>query len=396
MQSSIDILNDIRLQLNSLVIFRNLLGAPVIAKLDKLIANIGDPAGAVSSYAEFVSELYRDYNDFSEYLYDFMLEDDNFYIRAKSNGTEIDGVIEKALKNELITLQGLSRLRSEDVKKFIGYDGFLPDWNTSDHDFISAYENRVQTISKRGFGVFSKYHVFAVSGDRIVPVKYPDPQRLAALACYERERNLVVENTKALLKGGEAANVLLYGDAGTGKSSTVKAVVNQYKDEGLRLVEVKKNQLRKLPDILGQLADNPLKFIIFIDDLSFTENDDDFSSLKALLEGGVSAKSGNVAIYATSNRRHLVKERLSNRDGDDLHVNDTLQDISGLSARFGLTIVFQKPGKDVYLEIVKHLAADHDIEAGEQLLMNAEAFAVRSGGRSPRAAKQFISAQLRY
>jgi len=152
--------------------------------------------------------------------------------------------------------------------------------------------------------------------------------------------------------------------------------------------------LCKLPDILEQLSETPLKFIVFIDDLSFMENDDNFTALKALLEGSVSAIGKNVVIYTTSNRRHLIKEQFSDRSGDDdIHLNDTLQEIMSLAARFGLTVTFERPDKDTYLSIVKQIALTYDIAADEQFLINAEAYAIRNNGRSPRTAKQFVELQ---
>ena len=160
-----------------------------------------------------------------------------------------------------------------------------------------------------------------------MPVRYPDPQRLSELPGYEQEREKVIANTRALLEGRPANNVLLYGDAGTGKSSTVKAIANEFAPDGLRLIEVKKNQLYQIPALMDELAKNPLKFILFIDDLSFASNDDNFAALKAILEGGVGGRSHNVAVYATSNRRHLVKETMADRSGDDLHAMDARQEL---------------------------------------------------------------------
>ena len=181
------------------------------------------------------------------------------------------------------------------------------------------------------------------------------------------------------------------GDAGTGQSSTVKAIANEYADRGLRLVEVKKNQLYELPGLMDSLAENPLKFILFIDDLSFTVNDGDFAALKAILEGSAGGQAANVAVYATSNRRHLIKETLSDREGDDIHASDTRQELMSLAARFGLTVTFSVPDRDRYLYIVRQLAARYGLELGEtELAVRAEAFAIRAGGRSARVAKQFV------
>ena len=175
--------------------------------------------------------------------------------------------------------------------------------------------------------------------------------------------------------------MLLYGDAGTGKSSTVKAIANEFAPDGLRLIEVKKNQLYQIPALMDELAKNPLKFILFIDDLSFASNDDNFAALKAILEGGVGGRSHNVAVYATSNRRHLVKETMADRSGDELHAMDTRQELMSLSARFGLTVTFQQPDK----------AKQYNVQMpSDQLFIKGAAFALRAGGRSPRVAKQFV------
>ena len=204
-----------------------------------------------------------------------------------------------------------------------------------------------------------------------------------------------MKNTRAFIDGRPAANVLLCGDAGAGKSSTVKAVANAFFDEGVRLIELRKDQLRYLPEVMGKISGNPLKFIIFIDDLSFNQNDDNFNMLKAALEGSASAMADNAVIYATSNRRHIIKESFSDREGDDVHRNDTLQELLSLSERFGLTVLFSKPNKALYLEIVKELAKRFEIKINEkELEIQAEAFALRKGNRSVRCAEQFIKSLL--
>ena len=197
------------------------------------------------------------------------------------------------------------------------------------------------------------------------------------------------------MEGRPAANVLLCGDAGTGKSSTVKAIANDFFNQGLRLIELRKDQLRYLPLVMAKISGNPLKFIIFIDDLSFNQNNDDFSMLKAALEGSASATAENAVIYATSNRRHIIKESFADRDGDDVHRNDTLQETLSLSERFGLTVLFSKPDKKLYLSIVHELAERHKIQMKkEELDVQAEAFALRKGSRSARCAEQFINSLL--
>ncbi len=229
----------------------------------------------------------------------------------------------------------------------------------------------------------------------IIPITSADRITLDRFIGYADEREKVIRNTVAFLEGRPAANVLLYGDAGTGKSSTVKAIANAYFDAGLRLIEIRKDRLTLLPRVMDAISDNPLKFIIFIDDLSFNKNDDTFSMLKATLEGSACARAENALIYATSNRRHIVKETFSDREGDDIHRNDTVQELLSLSERFGLTVAFSKPERRLYLEIVHQLASRHGIEMdAETLEREAEAFALRRGYRSARCAEQFVESLM--
>ena len=269
---------------------------------------------------------------------------------------------------------------------------FLPLWITEKVNICNEALKRCENIVKYGYGIYAKYKMFYLDENcTITPVKNPDETKLCDLVDYKREQKIILDNTKALLEGFPAANILLTGDAGTGKSSTIKAVVNELYQEGLRIIEVRKEQLCNIPRLLDELCDNPLKFVLFIDDLSFTKDDDNFSALKAILEGSVSAKSNNVVIYATSNRRHLVKETFTSRDGDEVHFNDTMQQILSLSERFGIQLTFQRPDKATYLDIVHNLADKAHIEYDSAKLDTAaEAFALRRGTRSARAAKQFV------
>jgi hypothetical protein len=378
------------MQLQSLSVFRQLLHDPVVEGLTRLLA-AQDTEDAVCAYGEFVSRLFSHRVSLSDYLLSLTLEDENVYMLRRAEDKEIDPLLEEAVQQELSILQAVSALTSEEVRAAIGYTGYLPAWKTQAYDFRAIYFDRLQHIHEHGYGVFAKYTTFMIQQGALVPVKHPDAISLEELGGYQKERQQVIDNTLALIEGRPAANTLLYGDAGTGKSSTVKAVANAYADRGLRLIEIKKNQLHEIPHLVDQLSKNPLKFILFIDDLSFSKDDDNFAALKAILEGSVSARAANLAVYATSNRRHLVKEDFSDRQGTDLHLSDTIQELTSLSDRFGLTITFQKPGKQVYLEIVHDLALQSGVTLPlDQLDVQAEAFAIGRGGRSPRAAKQFV------
>lgn len=385
---------ELSIRLNTLTIFRNLLKDPVIRDLQQLLwmaDESEDIRETVSAYSEFVSTLYQTDPDLSHYITELVLDDENFYIRDHSLGKGASPSVEASLKEELELLQELSQLGSTTVTKAMNYHGFLPAWETSECDIPAAYFKRLGELSSRGYGIFAKYTTFSFKDDAIVPVKFPDTQSLSQLFGYERERDLIIKNTLALIEDRGCNNMLLYGDAGTGKSSTIKAVANEYAGRGLRLVEMKKNQLFRIPDVVEELSSSPLKFIIFIDDLSFSSNDDNFSALKAMLEGSVSSCGDNIAIYATSNRRHLVRENMSDRTGDELHINDTLQETMSLAARFGLTITFQQPDKEEYLSLVDNLAKEYGVVMeSEELHRKAETHALRNNGRSPRVAKQFI------
>ncbi len=389
-------LAELNIKLSALSIFRDLLRDPVIAAFQNLMAALEDKEllQQVHAYGEFVSCLYQKESNLSTYIRNLILNDENFYVKEKAAEAPVSQTVETALKKELDTLEKLSAVTSEAVKSVIAYKGFLPDWETTPFDFHYEYRERIHRLPYTGYGIYAKYTVFHLENGSIQPVKHPDTQSLSQLFGYERERGLILKNTEALLSGEGASNMLLYGDAGTGKSSTIKAVCNHYGPQGLRLIEVKKNELFRIPYLVEELSANPLKFVLFIDDLSFSSNDDNFSALKAILEGSVSTCGKNIAIYATSNRRHLVKETMGDRAGDELHVNDTLQETMSLAARFGLTITYQRPDKEEYLAIVKNLAREYGLDVPEkELFRKAEAHALRCGGRSPRVAKQFIELQ---
>ena len=382
----------LNIRLQSLAIFRALLDDPVVAALCTYLEQT-DTAKAVSSYARFVAALYRtEKRTLAGYIESIVWHDENAYIRMIGRGATPWPEMEADVWAELEVLQAVAHLTPETLREGLDWNGYLPGFAVKQVDLAQSYRERCRNIGKFGYGIYAKYHMFYVNSENhIVPVRNPDRTRLSSLVDYEREKKIIVDNTVALLEGKPAANILLTGDAGTGKSSTVKAVVNELHDRGLRILEVRKEQLHEIPGVLDELNSNPLKFILFIDDLSFQKDDDNFSALKAILEGSVSAKSQNVVIYATSNRRHLVKETFSDRDGDDIHRNDTMQEIISLSERFGIQITFQKPNKQTYLDIVRHLAQEHGIGYDPKTLeLEAERFALGRGGRSARAAKQFV------
>jgi predicted AAA+ superfamily ATPase len=246
-----------------------------------------------------------------------------------------------------------------------------------------------------GTGLFAEYRAFRWQSGQLVGIRHPDPVKLTELVGYESQRDALLKNTKFLLAGYPALHVLLYGSRGSGKSSLVKGLLNESGTGNLRLVEVAKSDLRDLSEIVEQLRGVPQKFVIFVDDLSFEEDDDAFKALKVVLEGNLTARSQNVVVYATSNRRHLIREffadRPLTRDNEEIHAWDTVQEKLSFSDRFGLTLTFEPADQNTYLNIIRHLAAQAEIPLSqEDLEYRALQWATRHNGRSGRTARQFI------
>ncbi|MEL6779062.1 MAG: ATP-binding protein [Cyanobacteria bacterium J06597_16] len=281
-------------------------------------------------------------------------------------------------------------------------------WDSSAEMFAAYY-------ASHGVGIFGQftafrwqasYHTGALTGSlarslagsptgQLVGIRTPDPIALRQLAAYDHPKQQLIQNTESLLRGYAAQNVLLYGSRGAGKSSLVKALLNEYAHQGLRLIEVPKANLHNLPQIVEPLSQVPQKFIIFVDDLSFEEDDEAFKALKVVLEGGVTARPQNVVVYATSNRRHLIREFFDERprpkDAEEIQAWDTVQEKLSFSDRFGLTLTFAPADQSTYLTIVQELAkqAGLTIEA-ENLDWRARQWATRHNGRSGRTARQFV------
>lgn len=349
------------------------------------------------TYAAFVSCMYEWGGNISACVQRLVFEDENVFVKAVAKGESVCDCIKNSVKRELAVFSQWASLTVGEFAEDMGIDAAkLPAFCTSKVDLEKAYKKRLKGIDKYGYGIFSSQGMFRLTDDKqIEPIVSADKTTMDKFIGYEEERGQVLENTRAFVQGRPSANVLLCGDAGTGKSSTVKAVANAFFEEGVRLIELRKDQLAYLPSVMAKISGNPLKFIIFIDDLSFNKSDDHFSMLKAALEGSASAKASNAVIYATSNRRHIIKESFGDREGDDVHRNDTLQETLSLSERFGLVVLFSKPNKALYLEIVKSLAKKFGVVMDEkELEIKAEAFALRKGNRSARCAEQFIDSLL--
>ena len=264
---------------------------------------------------------------------------------------------------------------------------------------VAAFKEAVTRFyGEFGVGKLGLHKAFRVAhkedGADIVPITNIAHVRLEDLVGYELAKQKLVDNTEAFVNGKEANNCLLYGDAGTGKSTSIKAIANQYYDRGLRLIEVYKHQFCDLNDVITQIKNRNYKFIIYMDDLSFEEFEIEYKYLKAVIEGGLEKKPDNVLIYATSNRRHLIREKFSDKEEvrEDMHTSDTVQEKLSLYARFGVTIYYGAPNKKEFQNIVTTLAEKYQVQMDkEELLLEANKWELSHGGLSGRTAQQFIN-----
>jgi uncharacterized protein len=350
-----------------------------------------------------------------DYLLTQLARDDNPFSQQAQRlaVSEISPALVAAAQQDLRRLQSLYGCSGHQFSLWMkaGFSLSVPlvEWETRSHplnaelwqkfetleDWADGLPDLVDYYRHNGIGVFATYRAFRWQQGQFVGVAQPDGIRLRSLVGYEIPRVALLKNTEALLSGYPALNVLLYGSRGTGKSSLVKSLVNEYGDRGLRLIEVSKTQLQDLPAIVEHLRPVPHPFIIFVDDLSFEEDDEAFKALKVVLEGSLTARSPNIVVYATSNRRHLVREfhgdRPRPKDADEIHQWDTLQEKLSFSDRFGLTLTFEPADQTMYLEIVRHLVQEAAIEIGqEDLEFRALQWATRQNGRSGRTARQFV------
>jgi Predicted ATPase (AAA+ superfamily) len=381
----------IKSKLETLVVFRAILSDPVLQALIEVIDKSSKTKTEhISAYAEFSHRLFENGGDLGLHIKKLVLSDENAYVKRCMKSEPIPGALSRCVERELAVLGDIAALDMRELALSLGCGDVLPAWESAPVSLACDYMTAVQNLSTRGFGIFAEHVMFVFKYGKLIPVRTPDPVTFSDFVGYERQRSEAVANVRAFLAGKTAVNMLLYGDAGTGKSSTVKAITNEFCSLGLRLVEVQRDDLYILPELLMQLAENPLKFIIFIDDLSFAENSAELGPLKAILEGSAAARSRNTLICATSNRRHLIRETFSERGGDDVNRNETIQEQLSLSERFGLAISFFKPDRDEYLHIVRELAAARGIGDMPNLDMLAEQHAQRHGGRSARAAHQFV------
>ena len=362
-------------------------------------------------------------NLWHDYLTFLLASDENAYSTSCEIVGAIDGSMNQVAMHDFAIFKELYDYDFTELEKALGVDcmsmlkGFKADgahgsvFNKRIRDRIcelsihlAESENieefkavLTQFYKEFGVGKFGLHKAFRIEhtelGAEIVPITKIAHVHLDDLVGYEMAKKKLIENTEAFVKGKKANNCLLFGDAGTGKSTSIKAILNQYYDQGLRMIEVYKHQFQDLNDVIAQIKNRNYKFIIYMDDLSFEEFEIEYKYLKAVIEGGLEKKPDNVLIYATSNRRHLIKETFKDKEDRDeeLHTNDTVQEKLSLVARFGVTIFFGKPDKKQFHEIVRQLASRTELEiTEEELMLEANKWELSHGGMSGRAAQQFV------
>lgn len=362
-------------------------------------------------------------NLWHDYLTFLLASDENAYSTSCEIVGAIDGSMNQVAMHDFAIFKELYDYDFTELEKALGVDcmsmlkGFEADgahgsvFNKRIRDRIcelsihlAESENieefkavLTQFYKEFGVGKFGLHKAFRIEhtelGAEIVPITKIAHVHLDDLVGYEMAKKKLIENTEAFVKGKKANNCLLFGDAGTGKSTSIKAILNQYYDQGLRMIEVYKHQFQDLNDVIAQIKNRNYKFIIYMDDLSFEEFEIEYKYLKAVIEGGLEKKPDNILIYATSNRRHLIKESFADKEGrrDTLHSSDTVQEKLSLVSRFGVTIFFCAPNKKEFQNIVRTLAERYGVRMEEQeLLLEANKWELSHGGLSGRTAQQFI------
>ncbi|KST67081.1 ATP-binding protein [Mastigocoleus testarum] len=414
----------IQRQAASLLIYQSVLqgklGEAFLDLLQAIRYTDADARVCLQAYGNFFQLLAARHQNWEEYLITQILRNENPFsqLAQQKDMESLTPALIAAVGRDLQALQSLHECSCAVLSEWVQVVAHLPVsltvWYSSEDGVATAnelatiakissldnWENAVSILAnyyqRFGVGLFAKYQALRWQNGQFIGVTYPDTITLKELFGYETQRDALLKNTEFLLSGHFALNVLLYGSRGSGKSSLVKALLNEYAHRSLRLLEVSKLDLKNLPEIVEKLRGLSQKFIIFVDDLSFEEDDDAFKALKVVLEGNITAKPKNVVVYATSNRRHLIREffadRPAPRNNDEIHAWDTLQEKLSFSDRFGLTLTFEPADRDRYLEIVRQLALQASINlTQEDLDARALQWATRHNGRSGRTAKQFVN-----
>lgn len=441
--------------LSHLLLYQNVLQQPVIAALVQLLAALeqadqpraDQPRACQRAYGQWFRSLLGQEKSWSAIVLEAVLLDENPFSQRVQQQSRRQSqqqsqqpqqpqqpsleaqpkALLQAAGQDLQILYSLAHLPAQTLADWVQQGAGAEDttgWtpvpgpplSSSNHlaldpqrDWSEQIEALAQHYQRWGTGLLGRFRALRWQGSQLEGIATPDPITLDQLVGYEEPKQRLLQNTERLLGGLPALHVLLYGSRGTGKSSLVKALIHQYGEQGLRLIELPKAHLIDLPQLVEHLRDRPQCFVVFVDDLSFEADDESFKALKVVLEGSVTARAHNVVVYATSNRRHLIREfhqdRPTLRSGDrrslhhqlsedqqgEIHAWDTVQEKLSFSDRFGLTLTFIPPQQDTYLAIVRHLAQYYGLTLPtEELDFQARHWATRNNGQSGRSARQFI------
>ena len=390
----------LRAALKGISAYRSVMHTEMMEQVNNLLDSICDKQGeaALEAYTAVFYQLRQEgFLGLGDWLHDQLRYQSSPY-GMLAEGQGCDPALENAARREIDTLALLSQTDCDVFVEAMGlllgkeYSSVLvrlPRWKAA---APFSFETLREFYEKQGCGLFARYRAFVWDRGALIPVEEPDCPRPEELLGYELQRNQVIANTKSMLEGNRVNNVLLFGDGGTGKSATVKSMLYRPGFEDLRLIEVQKQGLGDMPSLIRTLAGRRQKFILFIDDLAFDQDDNTYSVMKTILEGGLERRPANVAIYATSNRRHLVRQSFSDRAGDEVDAFETISEKTALAERFGLRIPYLTMSKVEYLALVEHLARLAGVEMEKELLhAQAMTWEIRHAGRTPRTAQQFIA-----
>ena len=422
------------MKIEELIVYKNFEDGELLTDMVWLMENYGDEfynkedkAGLMYDCMHRLLEMAGGFGFYGNlwhcYLTNLLVNNENSYSRSCEIRGAVEGTINRAVLHDIVIFKEFYDYDFTDMAQSLGvrdfdlvleYEGNRQEskvYNTrirdrichlaekfcQDHTPEEMKETLTQFYKDYGVGKFGLHKAFRVAHDedsvQIEPIKNIAHVKLDDLVGYELQKKKLRDNTEAFVSGKKANNCLLFGDAGTGKSSSIKAIANEYYDRGLRIIEVYKHQFQDLNDVIAQIKNRNYKFIIYMDDLSFEEFEIEYKYLKAVIEGGLEKKPKNVLIYATSNRRHLIRETFRDKQerDEELRTNDTVQEKLSLVSRFGVTIYFGSPDKKQFQQIVSALAERNDIQMDEQqLYLKANQWELSHGGLSGRTAQQFI------
>ncbi len=400
--------------LSNLLVFRNLLDDEIIKSYDLLCqkyfkysdnSNFENKEQYSNEYYSLCGNLLvKNVDSIGDYLSNKILSDENIFSLRREKGLVVDAKIKKAVLHDIslfkkiydIPLKGMAD-KAGDINSFINYQNNEPLTEIFKiHKSEEIYDFIYTEYEKTGCGEFRNNYAFSINDDgKIVTVDNFKPVAMENIYGYENQKNKIISNTEKFIQGKFALNALLVGDSGTGKSTGVKALIPMFGKSKLRLLEVDKKNLHYITKIIDILKNRGMYFIIFIDDLSFESNENSYKYLKSAVEGSIYEQPSNILFYVTSNRKHLIKENMVDRQ-NEVHLRDAINEQTSLADRFGLTILYSEPNQNEYFEIVLGLAEKYKVKysSKEQLLADAKKFAMQNGGRTGRSAVQFVKTYI--